>query len=676
MRGINIFTIPLSTCRWAGILIVMGCFLFKSASGQVNPDSLVEYSLSEIVIGGEIRHADYQQRLFRVRLATLAQQDKADIAGVLNQLPSAHVQTNSRGETLVYVRGAGDRQVAIFLDGAPLNIGWDNRIDLSMIPANVLGNITLERGAVSSAYGPNVSGGAINLLSRSLEENTAVREGTFQYGDPSSWQTRLMAAGRKGKTSIMIGGNITKTDGFRVPDSANLPFGQSGSIRTNSDRESAVIYGRFGREGQKGSLGLTLFHTVSEKGVAPEGHLNPALEDVRYWRYPRWRNTMAIFNAVKNDSPVHLFTTVWASRFNQEIDQYLDESFSEITFQQEDVDYSGGVRAVAEWKVQKTSIRGIGYVSSSSHDQVDVERSPTGEIRGPKQLYSNVLYSVGSEIARGHRFGGQWVVGATMDGMTTPSTFDKPRQPTIQTWSVNSEADVKLSKNSYLLFNAGSKPRFPTLRELYGVALNRFVLNDDLKSERSWMSEVGYVLATADLSFQITGFVVRTMDTIDQRNVIVDGKTKRQRVNLDGSRVLGFELSGAIRITDWAKVEGHATWMRPRLIDGKTSGHLTEKPETLMTLNGELNLTPSSRLTTTAIYVGKAYGLGTGNEHSVLPTSLELNARLSKTHYFNSNGLFIDAFAGVDNLFDSLTLPQLGLPSPGRSLRIGLNLSY
>ncbi len=665
----------LSVRRLVGFIFV-GCMLCGECFGQVETDSLESYSLPEMVVRGEIRNPDYSQRLFRVRLSTLARQDKADIAGVLNQLPSAHLQTNSRGETLVYIRAAGERQVAIFLDGAPLNIGWDNRIDLSMIPANVLGGMTLERGAVSSAYGPNVSGGAINLHSRSINQQSVIREGTLQLGDPASWQTRVLAASRKRNTSLLIGGNLTKSDGFRVPDSADLPFGQKSNIRTNTDRESSVIYGRLDREGGLGSVGMTLFHMSSEKGVAPEGHIDPTVESVRYWRYPVWRNSMVIVNAVKKNWPVHLFTTIWASRFQQEIDQFEDESFQQVAVKQKDFDLSGGLRAVAEWKRANTSFRGIGYLSSTTHDQVDVEVSPSGAVPGPTQLYSNVLYSVGAEVSRPHTLGGKWVVGASVDGMRTPTTYDKPSHPPITAWSANFETNISLSDNSQLLVNAGSKPRFPTLRELYGVALNRYILNEDLKSERSWMSEVGYVLANSTFSVQITGFVVRTKDTIDQRNVVVDGKTKRQRINLDGSSVSGIELSGALRLTDRIALDGHGTWMHPRLIKGKTTGHLTEKPEALMTVNGELALTSSTRFMTTMTYVGKAYGLGLDNEFVVLPTSFELNMRLSQSFYFQRNGLFLEAFAGADNIFDALTLPQLGLPAPGRSLRFGLNLSY
>ena len=102
--------------RWGVSSVFLLLLLFPlSVVAQEEPDSLVSYDLSEIVIGGEVRHADAAQRLYRIGLAELAKQDKPDVAGVLSLLPSAHLQTNSRGETLVYVRAAGERQGPYFL---------------------------------------------------------------------------------------------------------------------------------------------------------------------------------------------------------------------------------------------------------------------------------------------------------------------------------------------------------------------------------------------------------------------------------------------------------------------------------------------------------------------------------------------------------------------------------
>ena len=98
----------------------------------------------------------------RVDLAKIVQQDAAVVADLARLIPAAHIQTNSRGETLIYLRNAGDRQVGVFFEGALLNIPWDNRVDMSLIPASVIGGVTVAKGGSRVETGAQLRGGAVN----------------------------------------------------------------------------------------------------------------------------------------------------------------------------------------------------------------------------------------------------------------------------------------------------------------------------------------------------------------------------------------------------------------------------------------------------------------------------------------------------------------------------------
>ena len=115
--------------------------------------------------------------------------------------------------------------------------------------------------------------------------------------------------------------------------------------------------------------------------------------------------------------------------------------------------------------------------------------------------------------------------------------------------------------------------------------------------------------------------------------------------------------------------------MRPVAIVEDGNQHLMEKPEMLGTISVQVDGFRGTTLDATAIYTGKAYGKAEDNSEIELSTSLLLNIRLSGRKYFSPSGLFAEIFAGVDNVFDTLQLPQLGLPSAGRTSRIGINLS-
>jgi len=288
-------------------------------SGTKEADSLRSYRLSEIVIGGDVSNVRSMETVRRISIASIVKEDASSAAALVRLIPSAHLQTNSRGESLIYIRNAGERQVAVFFDGALLNIPWDNRVDMSLIPVGMLGGMAVSRGVPSVVYGTNVIGGAINLQSRSLERAGSLMEVTAQSGTLSSSLLRATYLRRVGEWRIVASGGLFSTDGIALPRKPGISYSQTGnSVRTNTDRQIGNLFLRLGRKLPDGSeYGLSLMHIDSEKGVAPEGHIDPDVDRVRFWRYPKWRNTMLMATAGKV-LPVlgDVRGTAWLSRFS------------------------------------------------------------------------------------------------------------------------------------------------------------------------------------------------------------------------------------------------------------------------------------------------------------------------------------------------------------------------
>ncbi|MXZ04775.1 MAG: TonB-dependent receptor plug domain-containing protein, partial [Rhodothermaceae bacterium] len=277
--------------------IVGGLFAGRTVQAQVPNDTLSHYELGEIVVGpqGSSTEASSVSTTQRVRLADIAQTDVASIDYVLRLVPSAHLQTNSRGESLIYLRGSGERQVSIFFDGALLNVPWDNRIDLSLIPSEVVGEISIAKGVPSVLYGANVLGGAINLTSRQLSNQGTFTQLSGITGSYGSQQARLTWLRRTERFQTTVFAGLSDQNGIGVPDEADLPYSQHSDVRTNTDRRMQSLFGQVAYNvGGGGSIGISLLSLGGKKGVAPEGHLDPEVSRVRFWRYPEWETNMAI----------------------------------------------------------------------------------------------------------------------------------------------------------------------------------------------------------------------------------------------------------------------------------------------------------------------------------------------------------------------------------------------
>jgi iron complex outermembrane receptor protein len=82
----------------------------------------------------------------------------------------AGVQLRSRGGlgafTAVSLRGSEANEVAVFLDGVPLNRAASGVIDLAQLPADGLERIEIYRGVPPVDFGGEVIGGVIHLVSR------------------------------------------------------------------------------------------------------------------------------------------------------------------------------------------------------------------------------------------------------------------------------------------------------------------------------------------------------------------------------------------------------------------------------------------------------------------------------------------------------------------------------
>lgn len=673
------------------LLALLTLVAAHSAAAQGGPpddddayaDSLLRhYDLEEVVIYGENRVEERIATVQRLPLATIEQAAAPSAAQLARYVPSAHVTTNSRGETLLYMRSAGERQTALFFDGALLNIPWDNRLDLGLIPAGVIGGMTVAKGAAAIEYGANVLGGAVNLTSPTLSRDGRFTEVSALYGRAGTMQGHGVHRGRSGAFSYAAAAGYTEQDGIPLPDGAELPFNQTGDgLRTNTDRRIANAFGQGVYRFEGGSrVGVTLLHIDAEQGVAPEGHV--PLEDARLWRYPDWRYTLGI---VSGDGPLAEHTrwkaTAWVGDFGQTIDAYDSIDFDRATERQVDDDLTLGTRLGLAHELGAGTLRLTANGLVSTHHQRDLELGEDGApLDGeafPRMTYRQHLLSAGAAYERPLTDRLQVTVSGSYDVMRMPRTGDKPDLDPFTDYSLMLGARYDAGDGVFVRGAAGRKTRFPTMRELFGESLNRFLINTDLKPESALLAEVGVGLERDAFRVEAIPFVNYTSDSIDRQNVTVDGRRLRQRINLDGSRVYGVELVADVSLPAHLRLAGYLTLMdvARRTDDPDESTRLAEKPEALgvgrLLYAGPQGL---SALVET-VYTGRAYSLGPDNDFVRLDPSTVFNVRL---------GYRVDALAEVtpevffraDNLTDELVLTQLGLPGAGRMLRAGVEMSF
>lgn len=664
------YTIEVSALGYEGVrrTVTVQAGAPTSATFRLSPR---EYSLNEIVVEDRSREAESAvSTVQRVDPATIESQDAADMSELSRLVPATHVQTNSRGQTILYFRNSGDRQVGQFFDGALLNVPWDNRVDISLIPASVVEEMTVTKGAPSVQYGANVLGGVVNFQSRTLDSLGRRTELKGTVGTAGRRRTSLTHLGRTDRWSYTTAVQYTERGNQTLPSGADLESNQPLSDRrVNTDRRLASAFGRASRHFEEGGqFAVSILHVDAEKGVAPEGNdANPG--DTRYWRYPLWQKSTVIASGqVPLGASTSLRGAAWGSRFAQDIADYKSIAYDTLKTTQTGRDLTGGARLIGTQNLPVGTLTLALNGLLSRHKKRKASDSVT--------TFQQRIFSVGIEYeAQVHPKVGV-SGGMNIDGSGYPQTGRFPIRDPFYTWGVNTGLRVDAAKRWTLRGAVGRKSRFPTMRELFGAALGKFVPNPGLSPVTAWIGEVGFEHRQPSWALETTAFFNRVYDTIGKRT-FQEGPNagKEQRINLQGARIYGIETGARWMPTNTLRLNGHITWSHPRSFTETGTQKLDEKPALLATGMVTYELPMGLSVMGQARHTGGTYARNQQNRFVRLDDALILDVRLGYDLTMLTSSFEGEIFARIDNATDEAKFIGLGLPGPGRSVRAGIELA-
>jgi iron complex outermembrane receptor protein len=616
------------------------------------PASPTRVTPPEVVLGSE---------------ALLLQQPRT-LDEALNGLPGVMVRTNSRGEAVARVRGAEERQTQVFLDGAPASVPWDGRFDMSFLPAPLIGEITVVKGGAPIEYGANTVAGVVDLHTRRGAADgsglTALAEGG-SHGYFSGAAVGTWASDRYEATAAA--GYLSR-DAFALSDPSAAPFSQpDDDARTNTDLDAWTLFGAAG--GELGGLRarVSLLHVDAERGIAPEGHVDPA---PRYWRYPDWRLTQATLNAEADLGPVRVRGVGWGQWFGQTIDAYSDVTYTTVRSREVDDDTTWGGRATATHALGRGEARWSAMAQTSAHDQLDITL-PAGTVLD--RSFRQDLFSLGVEADQPLGETLQATVGAAYDRATNPRTGDKPPQAPMDAWAGSAALRWRAAPGVTVSAIVAQRTRFPSARELFGEALGRFAPNPDLRPETALLGDLVVDWVTPRVTLSVNPFVVDSRDTISQRVVSMGGVSRRQRFNLEGSTGAGVDAVLQARLTPRLTAELGATFLDAHASEADGGQRLVQRPD--HELDAALAW-QDERFSARAELrrIGPAVDLGPDGGEVDLPSATEINLAGAIVVARPAGLGRIEVTGAIDNLTDEVILPQIGLPAPGRTIRVGVRL--
>lgn len=648
--------------RTVAFTAVLWIVFFNGLFAQVK-DSIKSYRLEDVTVQGVLILEP--ESFIKIEPKELKKADSGSLFNLGKKIPSIKVQTNSRGESLFFFRGSGERQITLFLDGVPLNIPWDNRIDLSLIPSGVIESITILKGVPPAIFGANAISGVINISSKDPRISDHNGELSIQIGETGNRNMVGTYLNSHENLSYLISAGYNNYDSYKLPSTFS-DGSNPGSERINSFLESKSFWGKINYKlSDNFNSGLFISYINSEKGVPPE----IGIQSPRYWKYPVWENILAgtSGNLMLDQNHSYLFYSLSFNRFTMQINQYTNSLYNTTDDIEKNFDNIFRSRLIYTLIINENSLVKIGLNGQTFQHK---EEFLSGNF--VSQTYSENILSGGVEY---EYIKNNYVlsVGGGVDFVETPKTGDKPAKENVTDYAVNAAFVYSLNSNMSLRINGGRKTRFPTLRETFSGALGRFVPNPALKAESASTGEVSISYKTSKLSADASLFLTYLKDGIVRVSL---PQRQFMRINKDEVRTFGFEFVSKYNYSNFQSIFNLTLLSaKGKNAIGEFSDTLEYRPE----LNGSIGLDYSlSNSINTLIeleYIGMEFGLKEGSSgYKKLPDYLLTNIRFAYSFILGFSK--VEMYLRINNLWDRLYYTQFGLPEAGRQIFAGANFVF
>ena len=614
-----------------------------------------------------------------IRLEDLILPAAPTTADVLREIPALHVRTNSRGEAEISVRGSESRQVAVIVDGVPLTLGWDARTDVSVFPAGAITDISFTRGLSTLLQGPNVLGGVVemSLGRRRFDVESSVSAQASVDGEggyaASALSERPFTTGN-GRGAVRFGVGWMDTPGFPLPGGVEEPVPSGDGLRLNTDAQNLSGFLSAAWESEDGPWSRVSASSFrAERGIGAE----IGADEPRFWRYPDMSRTVV---ALSGGTGFHqtpwgrgdLEASVGVDFGTTTIDSYTSRAYDQIDETEVGDDRTTTLRLTGDHTIGSRGDVAMALTWS------DINHTATvGDlVEDYQQRLSSVALETHWELL-GERAGPieslRFTVGGAWDRATTPKTGGRTSLGTIDDWGGRLGLSA-LVRDGRTMLHAGvsRRGRFPSLRESYSEALNRFVPNPDLGPEHLVAFETGVTTKMGSGELQIVGFRHDLSGAI--RRVTLENRM-RMRVNSDALESTGIEILASQRLGR-VGVGGDFTVQSVNLIPSGAFASVEPEnvPEASGSLWAEIPLGAGVEFRPVMRYTGTQFCQDPNSGDDVeLEAGTWIEGALSKV-WETGRGRGVETRVSVDNLGNTALYDSCGLPRAGRLLRFSIRV--
>lgn len=465
--------------------VALGCMLF--AAPAMAHEALNEYVLDPMMVTA----ARYEKRDVDIPAATeIYDQEKIEKLGannvmeVVKNIPGFTLTASPTGNTYIGFRGIAKDNVAILVNGIPLN--QDGNYDLESISADIIDRIEVVKGGATVLYGSNASAGVINIITNKKAAKNKVLIG---FGDKNKFKGAVNVA--TDKLQLSYSRQQSKDRGFVYKNSGASNYYTGDKLEKDSLNLQYAISDNL-------SLQYMYSKKVSDCSKSVNGVYKPGFHsDIKY--------NFGQLRYVNDDLQATVFF------------RNRDWKFNTSTHQK---GHNYGADLQDKFKLGNTMLTvGANYENENTKNSNNIEAA--------KRDSAAVFFMTETEVSDKTKI----FLGAREAYVEESGSKFCPQFQVMHS----------LGTDDNIYLNVNRSMRAPHVNEQWGTSTQ--LMNPDLKAENGWNYEFGWKKKlAADELFKVNLYHMDINDRIySQRNY--NGSGKNMFLNANKYRNTGVEVS-------------------------------------------------------------------------------------------------------------------------------------
>lgn len=465
--------------------VALGCMLF--AAPVMAHEALNEYVLDPMMVTA----ARYEKRDVDIPAATeIYDQEKIEKLGannvmeVVKNIPGFTLTASPTGNTYIGFRGIAKDNVAILVNGIPLN--QDGNYDLESISADIIDRIEVVKGGATVLYGSNASAGVINIITNKKAAKNKVLIG---FGDKNKFKGAVNVA--TDKLQLSYSRQSSKDRGFVYKNSGASNYYTGDKLEKDSLNLQYAISDNL-------SLQYMYSKKVSDCSKSVNGVYKPGFHsDIKY--------NFGQLRYVNDDLQATVFF------------RNRDWKFNTSTHQK---GHNYGADLQDKFKLGNTMLTvGANYENENTKNSNNIEAA--------KRDSAAVFFMTETEVSDKTKI----FLGAREAYVEESGSKFCPQFQVMHS----------LGTDDNIYLNVNRSMRAPHVNEQWGTSTQ--LMNPDLKAENGWNYEFGWKKKlAADELFKVNLYHMDINDRIySQRNY--NGSGKNMFLNANKYRNTGVEVS-------------------------------------------------------------------------------------------------------------------------------------